>query len=325
MCRSAGGDRFGIYDVENHEGTPVYVHSKVVVADDVWAMIGSDNLNRRSWTHDSELSCAVVDAETMAARPADPAGEGDGARSFARNLRLKLLSEHLDRDAADLADLMHPEQAVAAFRRQAEQLAAWHDGGQSGPRPPGRVVPHRGYAPSSTQRLWATPLQRIVYDPDGRPWRDRARGRLVATVRTPAPAPGAWRRPPSRPLPGRPGLVAVTPGGAEDAVAGQRRDAGELVGAGRVHHAGVVIGVVAGDRAGLAAGGLGSAGQPPAGVIGQRRDADRERGPLRDPLRAGVQAGGQRAGRLLRRNCRQGASRRSAPACRRCRCATRSR
>ena len=63
MCRAAGHDRFAIYDVENTAGTPVYVHAKVVVIDDVWAMIGSDNLNRRSWTHDSELSCAVLDAE----------------------------------------------------------------------------------------------------------------------------------------------------------------------------------------------------------------------------------------------------------------------
>lgn len=47
-CAAAGGDRFAVYDLENHQGTPVYVHAKVVVVDDVWAMIGSDNLNRRS-------------------------------------------------------------------------------------------------------------------------------------------------------------------------------------------------------------------------------------------------------------------------------------
>ena len=62
-CAAAGGDRFAVYDLENHHGTPVYVHAKVVVVDDVWAMIGSDNLNRRSWSHDSELSIAVLDAE----------------------------------------------------------------------------------------------------------------------------------------------------------------------------------------------------------------------------------------------------------------------
>ncbi len=60
-CRAADPDRVHIFDVENLEGTPVYVHAKVCVIDDIWATVGSDNLNRRSWTHDSELSCAVFD------------------------------------------------------------------------------------------------------------------------------------------------------------------------------------------------------------------------------------------------------------------------
>ena len=56
----AGGDRVAVYSPENQAGTPVYVHAKVCVVDDTWAIIGSDNFNRRSWTHDSELSCAVI-------------------------------------------------------------------------------------------------------------------------------------------------------------------------------------------------------------------------------------------------------------------------
>ena len=36
-CRSASPDRVHIFDIENHEGTPVYVHAKVCVIDDVWA------------------------------------------------------------------------------------------------------------------------------------------------------------------------------------------------------------------------------------------------------------------------------------------------
>ena len=61
VCRSASPDRVHVFDIENHQGTPVYVHAKVCVIDDVWASVGSDNFNRRSWTHDSELSCAVLD------------------------------------------------------------------------------------------------------------------------------------------------------------------------------------------------------------------------------------------------------------------------
>ncbi|MDQ6937748.1 MAG: phospholipase D-like domain-containing protein, partial [Actinomycetota bacterium] len=53
--------RFAVYGIENHASTPVYVHAKVCVIDDLWAAVGSDNINRRSWTHDSELSCAVID------------------------------------------------------------------------------------------------------------------------------------------------------------------------------------------------------------------------------------------------------------------------
>ena len=58
---AAAPDRVAVYGIENHAGTPVYVHAKVCVVDDVWAAVGSDNINRRSWTHDSELSCAVID------------------------------------------------------------------------------------------------------------------------------------------------------------------------------------------------------------------------------------------------------------------------
>ena len=179
-CAAAGGDRFAVYDLENRAGTPVYVHAKVVVADDVWAMVGSDNLNRRSWSHDSELSIAVLDAERDARPPLDPAGLGDGARTFARDLRLRLWREHLDRgDAdADVANLLDPAEAFAAFRRQALALEAWHAGGQQGERPAGRVRPHQPHRPTAVQRLWAAPLYRLVYDPDGRPWRDRLRGRL---------------------------------------------------------------------------------------------------------------------------------------------------
>ena len=181
-CTAAGGSRFAIYDLENHHGTPVYVHAKVVIVDDVWAMVGSDNLNRRSWSHDSELSIGVLDAELDAREPRDPAGLGDGARTFARNLRLRLWREHLDRDAHDVADLLHPAEAFETFRRQAEQLAAWHETGRPGSRPPGRVSPHRSSSPTTAQRLWATPLYRIIYDPDGRPWQARVRGRLLPSV-----------------------------------------------------------------------------------------------------------------------------------------------
>ncbi len=61
MLRKAGGDRVAVYGLENEAGTPIYVHAKVCIVDDTWSIIGSDNFNRRSWTHDSEIGCAVLD------------------------------------------------------------------------------------------------------------------------------------------------------------------------------------------------------------------------------------------------------------------------
>lgn len=172
-CAAAGGERFAVYDLENHEGTPVYVHAKMAVVDDVWAMIGSDNLNRRSWTHDSELSISVLDRTHDSREPRDPAGLGDHARRFARDLRIDLLREHLDRDPSDVVDLIAPDDAFRAVAESADRLDAWHRTGGHDPRPPGRLRRHRLHAATRLERLAAWPLYSELYDPDGRAWRDR--------------------------------------------------------------------------------------------------------------------------------------------------------
>jgi phosphatidylserine/phosphatidylglycerophosphate/cardiolipin synthase-like enzyme len=166
--RSAGGDRVAVYGVENHLGVPVYVHAKVCVVDDTWAVVGSDNFNRRSWTHDSELSAAVLDETRDLREPADPGGLGDGARTYARDLRLRLMREHLDRDGDD-DGLLDPASAFAELRRSAEALEAWHRGERAGPRPPGRLRPLLDPALGPATRRWATVLYHWIYDPDGRP------------------------------------------------------------------------------------------------------------------------------------------------------------
>ena len=164
---AAAGDRFAVYDIENEAGTPIYVHAKVVIVDDVWAAIGSDNLNRRSWTHDSELSCAILDPARDAREPRDPAGLGDGARVFARDLRLRLMHEHLGWDDAE--PLTDHTTAFEAFRRSAHELAEWHDAGRVGERPRGRVMEHDLDRVRWWERPWARPLYRVLVDPDGRP------------------------------------------------------------------------------------------------------------------------------------------------------------
>jgi phosphatidylserine/phosphatidylglycerophosphate/cardiolipin synthase-like enzyme len=169
LIRAAGGERVAVYGIENHAGTPVYVHAKVCVVDDVWASVGSDNVNRRSWTHDSELSCAVLDEQLDAREPRSIDRFGDGARRFARGLRLELAREHLDRTDGDDDDLIDPRSAFAAFARSAEQLQRWHDGGRRGERPPGRVRRYRQDRLPRRTTVWAAPLYRTFYDPDGRP------------------------------------------------------------------------------------------------------------------------------------------------------------
>jgi phosphatidylserine/phosphatidylglycerophosphate/cardiolipin synthase-like enzyme len=173
VCRSAAPERVHIFDLENTEGTPIYVHAKVCVIDDVWCSVGSDNFNRRSWTHDSELSNAIIDETRDSRSPEDPAGLGDGARRFARELRLTLMREHVGEDT----DLIDPLDAVRAMTGAASRLREWHDRGRTGERPPGHLMRHRtDHLPWHT-RVWAVPAYRVVYDPDGRPLRDRLKGR----------------------------------------------------------------------------------------------------------------------------------------------------
>ena len=169
LLHEAGGDRFAVYGLENHAGIPVYVHAKVIVIDDMWASIGSDNFNLRSWSHDSELSCAVLDETHDTREPRSFGGPGEFPRRYARDLRLMLAREHLDRADGDDDDLCDPKSAFQAFADIAATLDQWHAAGREGPRPPGRVRPYKQVHQSRWTRLWATPVYQHLFDPDGRP------------------------------------------------------------------------------------------------------------------------------------------------------------
>jgi phosphatidylserine/phosphatidylglycerophosphate/cardiolipin synthase-like enzyme len=159
----AGRDRVAVYDLENERGLPVYVHAKVCVVDDTWMVVGSDNLNRRSWTNDSELSVAILDP--------------DGALPVAT--RVRLWREHLGRpDGADSDDLRDPIAGFDALVAHARALDDWHDDGRHGVRPAGRLRAHRTEPVSVWSRPWAIPVYRTVVDPDGRPVRLRLHRRF---------------------------------------------------------------------------------------------------------------------------------------------------
>ncbi len=163
QMEEAAPGRVAIYGVENHQGTPVYVHAKVCVMDDVWATIGSDNFNRRSWTHDSELSAVVV----------DPSGEDHSP--YARRLRLTLGAEHLDREVDEdsllevMGDCVDATGMFAVYAEAAQRLDAWHDGGRIGDRPPGRLRRLQPPDLGRLERLAATVPYLLLHDPDGRP------------------------------------------------------------------------------------------------------------------------------------------------------------
>ena len=174
ILKKAGGDRVGIYDIENEAGAPIYVHAKVCVIDDVWATVGSDNLNRRSWTHDSELSCAVIDSELDDRSPLDPGGLGDGSRKFARELRLSLWAEHLGRTLDD-PELLNLSNSSVLWGKTADELDNWQTSSKEGARPSCRIRPHViDPVPRGSQR-WAGIVYRLVFDPDGRPLKLRLR------------------------------------------------------------------------------------------------------------------------------------------------------
>jgi phosphatidylserine/phosphatidylglycerophosphate/cardiolipin synthase-like enzyme len=177
IIKKAGGERVGIYDVENESGTPIYVHAKVCVIDDVWATVGSDNLNRRSWTHDSELSCAMIDSALDDRIPVDPGGLGDGSRKFARELRLALWAEHLGRSPADL-ELLDLAHGSDLWKKIARELEDWRPSLGEGSRPKSRVRSHVINSVPTSSRRWAGIAYRLIFDPDGRPLKLRLRRRF---------------------------------------------------------------------------------------------------------------------------------------------------
>ena len=176
LLRQVGGERVAVFDLEAESGWPIYVHAKVCVIDDTWMAVGSDNFNLRSWTNDSELSCAVIDEQRDTREPVDPGGHGDGARVLARQTRLDLWREHLGREDGEDEDLVDVIDGIEVLRRSAEALDAWCRGGRRGPRPPGRLRPHRPGPVRWWAKWWADPLHRLAVDPDGRPRALRRKG-----------------------------------------------------------------------------------------------------------------------------------------------------
>ena len=63
--RTQFGDDLGLFSMERTGGKQVYVHSKVLIVDDVFASIGSANSNPRCYRMDTELDFVWHDAATV--------------------------------------------------------------------------------------------------------------------------------------------------------------------------------------------------------------------------------------------------------------------
>jgi phosphatidylserine/phosphatidylglycerophosphate/cardiolipin synthase-like enzyme len=83
---------------------PLYVHAKIGIVDDAWLTVGSANLNEHSLFNDSEMNVVTCDAR------------------LARETRLRLWAEHLERPVQDVSD--DPQRIVDELWRPiaAEQL-----------------------------------------------------------------------------------------------------------------------------------------------------------------------------------------------------------
>lgn len=68
---------------------PIMVHSKLLIVDDEFVLLGSANVNQRSLTCDGELDVGIVDE----------------AELFARDLRCRLWEEHLGVSISDIQDI----------------------------------------------------------------------------------------------------------------------------------------------------------------------------------------------------------------------------
>ncbi|WP_062472749.1 MULTISPECIES: phospholipase D-like domain-containing protein [unclassified Rhizobium] len=86
-------DRFRLLYPVNDAGTPIYVHAKIMIADDRILKLGSANLNNRSMGYDTE--CDVL----IEARENEP----ETAQTIATR-RDALIGEHLGRTAQEVAE-----------------------------------------------------------------------------------------------------------------------------------------------------------------------------------------------------------------------------
>ncbi len=110
---------------------PIYVHAKVAIVDDIWATVGSANLNNRGMRDDTEMNVATL----------DPA--------LAHGLRLMLQGEHLDlireRDLFIISRLLGQQRQSGEERNQALRVLSQLDDKLGNPMVAMRLMHERAW------------------------------------------------------------------------------------------------------------------------------------------------------------------------------------
>ncbi|WP_242129261.1 phospholipase D-like domain-containing protein [Sphingobium sp. Sx8-8] len=133
--------RLRLYHPFTARGEPIYVHAKVLIADDRVLRVGSSNMNNRSMRLDTECD-VTIDA-------ALPANKGQEA--VIRGIRDDLIAEHLDLPVERVAAVIAERGLIAAIEQLRDK--------------PGRTL--RPYATPDLNGVQAWLADHEVLDPEG--------------------------------------------------------------------------------------------------------------------------------------------------------------
>lgn len=151
-------DRVVVFTICDDQHTPIYVHAKSMVADDLWMNISSSNLSRRSQTYDSEIGAATIDRRIRR-------GGGLSPRQF----RVDLMADHLRLLPEEKSLVEDPRDA---FRLMKAILAGEVAGRKVGIEESGIAAmdvlhTHLGTQPADLDGTFVDALN-FALDPDGR-------------------------------------------------------------------------------------------------------------------------------------------------------------
>ena len=85
----------------------IYIHSKLMIVDDRFVIMGSANINDRSMTGDRDSEFAVIYKENTVL-PSIMDGKPYKASGFAKSLRVSIWQEHFGIENSDIGILNDP-------------------------------------------------------------------------------------------------------------------------------------------------------------------------------------------------------------------------